>query len=353
VILSPARLQPVFSTRPWGSRSLAPHFPEKTGLAEPIGEAWLTGNDSRFANGPFAGRALGEAWRQMPAEWTGTAFNAKCDFPLLVKFLFTEDKLSVQVHPDDEHATRHEIDAGGRGKTEMWYALRARAGAEVMVGLKPEVTREDFQRCIDNGTAEDCLTRVPVRAGDAIFVPAGAAHTIGPGLLLCEIQQHSDITYRVYDYNRPDSSGKLRDLHIEKALHVMRFGPQKGGKIEPLRLTHGAITEAYLAACPYFVTEKWKFSEPFARKTDSAHFDLLIFLEGHGDFRWDHVNELRAAYRPTEVWLLPASLGDYRLAPASLTALLRTYVPRDLKEFVAQLAKRGVAESEISRLIHS
>ncbi len=247
-----------------------------------------------------------------------------CDFPLLVKFLFTEDKLSVQVHPDDEHASRHEIGAGGRGKTEMWYALRARPGAEVMVGLKPEVTREEIQRCIDNGTAEDCLTRVPVQAGDAIFVPAGAAHTIGPGLLLCEIQQHSDITYRVYDYNRPDSSGKLRDLHIEKALQVMRFGAQKGGKIEPLRLTHGAITETYLAACPYFVTEKWEFGEPLARSTDSAHFDILIFLEGHGDFRWayqkneqenEHQNDQHVAYRPTEVWLLPASLGDYRLAP--------------------------------------
>src|SRR6202046_417849 len=134
--------------------------------------------------------------------------------------------------------------------------MRAREGAEVMVGLKHGVNMEKFRRAIAEGTAEDCLEHIPVRAGDAIFVPAGAAHTIGPGLLLCEIQQHSDITYRVYDYNRPDSSGKLRDLHIEKALQVMRFGQQKGGKIEPVRVcSKESPQETFLAACPYFATE--------------------------------------------------------------------------------------------------
>ena len=341
----------MFSPRPWGSLSLAPHFPEQSGLAEPIGEAWMTGNQSRFANGPFAGKPLGEAWLEMPPDWTGTDISARHDFPLLVKFLFTEDKLSVQVHPGDEHAAQHEIAAGGRGKTEMWYALRARPGAEVMVGLKPELTPDEFRRCIENGTAEDCLTHVPVQSGDAIFVPAGAAHTIGPGLLLCEIQQHSDITYRVYDYNRPDSSGKLRELHIEKALQVMRFGPQKGGKIEPLRgPQHGGLTQTYLAACAYFVTEKWEFSAALARKTDPARFELLIFLEGHGELRW---NGAHAAYKPTEVWLLPAALGAYRLEPTSPTALLRTYVPQDLQKFAAELASRGVQPAGIERLVHS
>jgi mannose-6-phosphate isomerase len=340
----------VFSVRPWGSFSLAPHFPEKSGLAEPIGEAWMTGNESRFANGPFAGQKLGETWRRMPAEWTGTAVDAKHDFPLLVKFLFTEDKLSVQVHPDDEQAAKYEAEAGGRGKTEMWYALRARPGAEVLVGLDPEVTAEAFRRCIEDGTAEECLMHVPMRAGDAIFVPAGAAHTIGAGLLLCEIQQHSDITYRVYDYNRPDSSGKLRDLHIEKAMQVMRFGSQKGGKIQPVELKRGGITESYLAACRYFVTEKWEFSTTVNKATDAARFDLVIFLEGHGEFRW---KGQRAAYRPTEVWLLPAGLGEYRLEPTSQTALLRTYVPQDLQKFAAQLASYGASEPEIARLIHS
>jgi mannose-6-phosphate isomerase len=349
VKLSPARLEPVFSPRPWGSLSLAPHFPEQSGLAEPIGEAWMTGNDSRFANGPFAGQTLRNAWRAMPRQWAGTASDCKRDFPLLIKFLFTEAKLSVQVHPGDEQAAQFEPELGGRGKTEMWYMLRAQTGAEVMVGLKPDITADEFRRCIDNSTAEDCLTRIPVQAGDAIFVPAGAAHSIGPGLLLCEIQQHSDITYRVYDYNRADASGKLRDLHIDKALQVMRFGPQKGGKVEPVRVARRNAKENYLAACAYFVTEKWEFEGVLERRTHAMHFDILIFLEGHGQIR---CGDEQFAYRPTEVWMLPARLGEYQLEPASATSLLRTYVPPNLKEWVTELANHGVAKAELMRVLH-
>jgi mannose-6-phosphate isomerase len=350
VILSPARLEPVFSPRPWGSLSLAPHFPEQSGLAERIGEAWMTGNECRFANGAFAGQRLGDAWPKMRAEWAGTASDTSRDFPLLVKFLFTEDKLSVQVHPGDEHALELEAIEGARGKTEMWHALRAEPGAEVLVGLKPEVSPEDCRRAIENGTAEECLTHVPVNAGDTIFVPAGAAHTIGPGLLLCEIQQHSDITYRVYDYNRPDANGKLRPLHIEKAMKVMRFGPQKGGKVEPVSVQSGGMKKSYLSACTYFSTEKWEFSATVTEKTDPAHFDLLIFTEGQGDIRW---SQGRMAYGPTEVWLVPAALGEYRLEPAKPTSLLHTYVPCDLKELAAQIGREGATESEIVRVIHA
>ncbi len=140
----------------------------------------------------------------------GTKADRGSAFPLLVKFIFSEDKLSVQVHPDDEYAARHEKAAGGRGKTEMWYAVRARAGAEVLVGLKPGVNREKFEQSIGNGTAEECLERIAMREGDAVFVPAGTAHTIGAGLVLCEIQEHSDLTYRVYDYSRRDAQWPTR-----------------------------------------------------------------------------------------------------------------------------------------------
>jgi mannose-6-phosphate isomerase len=349
VILSPSRLEPVFSPRPWGSLSLAPHFPEKSGLAEPIGEAWMTGKECRFLNGPFAGQPLAEAWPKMPPSWTGTAVDSKRDFPLLIKFLFTEDKLSVQVHPGNEYAAQFESEAGGCGKTEMWYALRASPGAEVLVGLKPEITVDDFKLAIANGAAEESLNHIPVRAGEAIFVPAGAAHAIGPGLLLCEIQQHSDITYRVYDYNRPGTDGRMRALHIDKALGVMRFGPQTGGKIEPVQLKQGALTETYLAACPYFATEKWEFASEILKQTSPGHFDVLIFLSGRGTIRWgDHV----VAYGPTHVWIIPAALGKYRLKPDEETAALRTYVPRDVKEFAAHLVTEGIEESEILRLIH-
>ena len=154
------------------------------------------------------------------------------------------------------------------------------------MGLKPDVTREKFEKAIGDGTAEYCLEHVPVRAGEAIFVPARTAHTIGAGFVLCEIQQYSDLTYRVYDYNRRDASGKTRELHIEKALEVLRFGEQSGGKVDPVRIERGGVTETYLAACRYFATEKWEFEQGVAAASSREHFDLLIFLEGNGSIEW-------------------------------------------------------------------
>jgi mannose-6-phosphate isomerase len=349
VNLSPARLEPIFSLRPWGALSLAPLFPEKSNLTEPIGEAWMTGLECRFATGPFSGKKLGEAWREMNADWTGTAIDRNGNFPLLVKFLFTEEKLSVQVHPDDAYASRAEGSAGGRGKTEMWYVLRARPGAEVLGGLKPDVTPEKFKRAIADGTAEECLIHVPVRAGEAVFVPARTAHTIGAGLVLCEIQEYSDLTYRVYDYNRRDAQGKSRELHIEKALEVMQFGKQSGGKIEPLRIERGAVTETYFVACRYFATEKWEFAERVAAASSREHFDLVIFLEGAGDIEWDGK---RGTYGPAQVWVIPAALGAYQFSPQSRTSLLRTYVPSNMNEFVHRLEERGVDPRAWSRLVY-
>lgn len=347
--LCPARLEPGFSLRPWGARSLAPFFPAMSDLAQPVGEAWMTGNDSRFANGPFVGKTLAEAWPAMPAEWAGAGADRRGPFPLLVKFIFAEENLSVQVHPDDDYASRHEAAAGGRGKTEMWYALRARPGAEVRVGLKSSVTREAFVRAIAVGTAEDCLERIPLCSGDAVFVPAGTAHTIGPGLVLCEIQEHSDLTYRVYDYNRRDARGRARELHIAKALEVLRFGKQAGGKIEPVRLERSALAKTYLIACPYFAAEKWEFVGPVEAASSPAHFDLLIFLEGAGSIRFGGEG---AGYGPAQVWMIPAALGAYQLAPAARTSLLRTYVPNDMNELSRHLAEEGIGAAARSRLVH-
>jgi len=347
--LCPARLEPVFSPRPWGSRSLAPFFPDMSDVAEPIGEAWMTGNECRFANGPFTGRKLGEVWPEMPPEWTGIEVERVGDFPLLVKFIFPQDKLSVQVHPDDEYAARHEQAAGGRGKTEMWYAVNARPGAEVLVGLKPSVTREDFRRAITEGTAEDCLEHVPLRSGDAVFVPAGTAHTIGPGLVLCEVQQNSDLTYRVYDYNRRDAKGQSRPLHIEKALEVMRFSEQCGGKIVPVAKQRGSNVETYYAACRYFATAHWAIRKPIEAASLREHFDLLVFLEGHGHILW---RAERIQYAPAQVWLIPAALGKFEIVPGSYTSLLRTYVPGDLKELKHRFAEQGVSEEQWAQIVH-
>jgi mannose-6-phosphate isomerase len=353
VTLRPTRLQPIFSPRPWGVRSLAPFFPEKGNLAEPMGEAWMTGNECVFADGPFAGQRLGDAWPKMEAAWRGAALSGEGIFPLLTKFIFTAEKLSVQVHPDDEYARAHEAAAGGRGKTEMWYALRAAPGAEVLAGLKPTVTPAAFSQAIFDATAEDCLAHAPVAAGDAIFVPAQTAHTIGAGLILCEIQQHSDLTYRVYDYDRRDAQGRARELHVEKALAVIRFGEQISAKLEPLVMERQGVRETYFVACRYFATEKWEFGAPVARRTAPEHFDLLLTLEGRGEILWGDGGDrdTRAAYAPAQAWLLPATLGEFRLQPANATSLLRTYVPASAAEFGKQMEARGASGQEWKRLV--
>jgi mannose-6-phosphate isomerase len=345
---APARLAPVFLPRIWGARDLSPLFPERSHESEPIGEAWLTGNDCRFVTGEFSGRTLGEVWPTLPEEWTGTRLQGLARIPLLVKFIFPEEKLSVQVHPDDEYAEQHEAATGGIGKTEMWYVVSAREGAELRVGLLPEVTRESIGRAIADGTVENSLARIAVHAGDAVFVPAGTAHTICPGVVLCEIQQHSDLTYRVFDYNRVGADGKPRPLHIRQALNVMRFGEQSGGRCEPVRVTHGAVTETFFAACRHFATERWEFRERIAAVTSPEHFDLLIFLEGKGRIEFAGGG---APYAPAEVWLLPAGLGAYQLVPESASMLLRTYVP-DLNGFVQRLTDERVEEAAWSRVVH-
>src|SRR6202171_3650842 len=205
----------------------------------------------------------------------------------------------------------------------MWYVVTAREGAELRVGLKPDVTPESFRRAIADGTVEECLERVAVRAGDAVFVPAGTAHTICPGVVLCEIQQHSDITYRVFDYNRVGADGKPRPLHIRQALNVMHFGEQSGGRCEPVRVTHGAVTETFFAACRHFATERWEFHERIAAVTSPEHFDLLIFLEGKGRIEFAGGAE---AYAPAQVWLLPAGPGAHQLVPHSALVVFRTCV---------------------------
>lgn len=346
--ICPFRFEPLFFERIWGARSLAPFFPQARPGEEPIGEAWLTGNDCRIASEPFAGRKLGEVWPQLGPEWTGTRLAGAPQCPLLVKFIFPEDRLSVQVHPDDDYARRHEQAAGGIGKTEMWYTVSARPGTQVMVGLKPGVTSESFRRAITEGTAEDCVEHLPLAAGEAVFVPAGTVHTIGPGLVLCEIQEHSDLTYRVYDYNRRDAHGRSRPLHVEKAFEVIRFGPQRGGRIAPVVLERGPVKETYFAACRYFATEKWESASRIAAETSPEHCDLLIFLVGAGRLAW---GAGAVEFAPAQVWLLPAALGAYRLEPRQPAALLRTFVPDIEKDFIARLRRHGVEEAAWSRLV--
>lgn len=356
--LRPARLEPIFVPRIWGAKSLVPLFAEKNKLSEPIGEVWLTGNECRFAEGPFAGYKLNDVWRDMPQEWAGTHFQsdakARADFPLLVKFLFPADKLSVQVHPHDEYAQKHEAASGGVGKTEIWYAVAAKPESEVFVGLKPGVTRQVFRRAIDEGNVENCLNRVPVAVGDAVFVPAGTAHTIGAGSVLCEIQQNSDITYRVHDYNRRQKDGTPRPLHVNKAMDVLNFDRQRGGIVKGARASaHGAEITHFIAN-KYFALEKWQFANPVDLRTETEHFELWMVVAGHGRIAWGakagNSNHGESEYHPGEAWFVPAAQASWRIEPAARTTMLHIYVP-DLARYAAQLGALGISEDDIAQVV--
>jgi len=239
--LSPFRLAPYFRTRPWGFQNLQPWYDYKTD-GEPIGEVWLTGEMCTADTGPLHGLSLAEITRLHRTFLLGPG-PAGRSFPLLIKLLFPKDKLSVQVHPDDALAQSY---GEPRGKTECWYALDAQPGAAVALGLRPGVTREQLARAVEDHSLESLLAMVPVSKGDLLFVEAGTVHAMGPGLVVLETQQTSDLTYRLYDYGSP------RELHLEKgfaALHLQT----RAGKVAPQPIdSHSVLIDER-----YFHIERW------------------------------------------------------------------------------------------------
>ncbi len=302
----PFRIEPIFSPRLWGARSLAPLFPEKSNLTEPLGEAWLTGVDCRIANGPFAGKTLGQAWKEMTTAWRGLEFQDEADFPLLLKFIFPTDKLSIQVHPDD---------------------------ARLLAGLKPGTTKDTFLAELADHSIEELFLSYEVHAGDTFFIPAGMPHTIGPNMVICEVQEYSDLTYRLYDYDRRDPNGKPRELHVGKALEVINFGPSASGKVEPRpHLIANMKLGEYLVDCPYFSTERLEFEDLVHFKmlpSPPIRFSLWVFLEGEGVVGWScnphdmyRYNSGDFQYKQGECWLVPAVLASHGYYPKKKTSVL-------------------------------
>jgi len=237
--------------------------------------------------------------------------------------------------------------AGSRGKTEMWHIIAAEPHAELLLGLKPGVTRDLFLNAVAKGTVEQLLLRYPVRAGETYFVPAGTQHAICPGMIVCEVQEYSDLTYRVYDYGRVDSAGKSRELHIEKALQVTAFEGTRSGKVLPLPLHSPDANKHLLAACPFFATERWECDRTTFVEGDLVEFQLLVFLRGAGKL---HDAEGAYPYKPGQAWFLPASLEMTTLQPNEPTSLLRVTVP-DAKLLERQLVNLGFSPTEVSRVV--
>jgi mannose-6-phosphate isomerase len=283
----------------------------------------------------------------LPADWRGPRCLTMQDFPLLVKFIFPTDKLSIQVHPDDAYASVHEAAAGGRGKTEMWHIVSAEPGAGLLLGLKAGVTKKEFSAALGSQALADLFQEHAVEVKDTFFVPARVPHSIGGGMVVCEVQQYCDLTYRVYDYGRVDPQGKPRELHIDKAMEVIDFGGRRMQSVPPLQWASQNMEILLLAACQYFATERWNMGELFTAQPKTDAFNLLTFLSGAGTMSWDGG---KSQYQPGECWFMPASLRSYTLIPAGETSLIRTFVP-DLNALRPNLRMLGIAEAKISDVV--
>ena len=264
--IGPFRLRPSFSERVWGRRDLRPWY-DRSNLPEAIGEAWLTGPESVIETGPLAGLTLAEAVRRHAKAIVGVD-GGTAEFPLLIKLLFPNEKLSVQVHPNDAQA---QALGQPRGKTECWYVLAAEPGAEVALGLKPGVGRAQVEASVVNHSMEQLLNMVPVSVGEMVFVDAGTIHAIGPGVTLLETQQTSDITYRMYDYARP------RELHLQQGLDVMQTGT-RAGKVTPVE-REGSVR---LIEEQYFTVDRYDLAPETPAELPGWSVGCLVAIDGSG-----------------------------------------------------------------------
>ncbi|HZU69347.1 MAG TPA: type I phosphomannose isomerase catalytic subunit [Ktedonobacteraceae bacterium] len=328
--LHPIRLEASLHETIWGGRRLEQNGWKCLPAHKAIGESWETELNTIAQNEPYAGMTLKALVEELGTDLLGEQCVAMVGkrFPLLAKFIDANDKLSVQVHPDDEYAARFE--QGKLGKTEFWYVLDAEPGATVVHGFKARTSRDEVQQAIESVRLEELLHHETVAAGDVIFVPAGTVHAIGAGVLLYEVQEYSDITYRMYDYGRKDAAGKTRELHIEQALNVSRYEQSPSVKVQPAIMAGGTgYTERCLVACPYFVTRELIFQHdtPHGYMKDKTRGSCIILssLGAQGAIRYGKNFEYGEVFSPGQTIVVPAGLGEFCIEGPG--RLLLSYVP--------------------------
>ncbi|MBN1311366.1 MAG: class I mannose-6-phosphate isomerase [Anaerolineae bacterium] len=322
--LYPLTFTPVLKDYIWGGRNL-----EKLGRDLPegtIAESWeIAGHEDGTTvvdNGPFAGKKLTDVHTELGLALIGHSNNwaqERGKFPLLIKLLDANRPLSVQVHPNDAYALSHE--GNELGKTEMWVVLHAEPGAEVILGVKKDTTPQAFRQALEEGRLEPYLHHVSVKAGDHICVPAGTLHAIMGGLIIAEIQQNSNTTYRVYDWNRVGADGKPRPLHVDKALDVINFDQVEPGLSPPEPISESdGVRRSRLCSNTYFVTERVEMAKGTIYRGSCSGDSLEIWGVVEGNVVIDAVS-----LRAVRFALLPAALGDFTVTALSKTTLLRTY----------------------------
>ncbi len=314
-------MHPLFDPRPWGTQDLSPIYPGHR-FEEKIGEAWLTGDNCKVANGPLRGKSLSELSERYGRELIGSSARNAKQFPLLMKFLFPHEKLSVQVHPDDAGAQKI---GQACGKTECWYVAHAKPGAQVGLGLKSGVTLEQFEAAIHDQRAEELLNWLNVFPGEMIYVAGGTVHTLGPGSIIVETQQQSDTTYRLYDYGRP------RELHLKEGLASVKEKVASGKVVRaaPAPINGGRNVYSPMIAARHFTVDLYdlKDAQEFQTNSDSGgtSVQILVAVEGCGIVECDGMESVTLA--KGDAVAVPAAIGKFRVRPQWSIELLKSSVP--------------------------
>ncbi|WP_428817412.1 type I phosphomannose isomerase catalytic subunit [Clostridium butyricum] len=309
----PIKFENLYYERIWGGKDLEKfrnNVPEGV-----IGESWdiacHKNGTGKVANGELKGKGFDEVIKEYGNKFLGNSISIDEDFPLLIKLITAKDKLSVQVHPNDEYAKKVENDLG---KTEAWYVVDAEEGASLIVGTK-DCDKETFKKAIEDGNLDKYLNKIPVKKGDFFYVQSGLVHAICEGILIAEIQQSSDTTYRVYDYNRG------REIHVEKALDVIDFS-LKGENTQGITIKNDGYDKTYLCLGEYFTIQKYEVNTSVKEASDEDRFYLFTCVDGKGTIKYNGGEEKISM---GDSIFIPASLGEYELC--GKFTLLKSYVP--------------------------
>ena len=322
-ILYPLKFQPILKDKIWGGKKIA-QLQISNETSEKTGEAWILSGveneETTVVNGFLADNTINELIEIYMAELVGeknfeTFGNV---FPLLYKIIDANEDLSIQVHPNDEVAQKH---GNSNGKSEMWYILQAEQNAEIILGFNRDMNPSEFLKNVEKQTVLDILSRQKVQVGDAYYIPSGCIHAIRKGILLAEIQQTSDLTYRIWDWNRVDENGKSRELHLEHALDAIDYNARNDGGIRSQSAVNGT---APLIKNPYFYTNEIVLTQGIEKDyTDLDSFVTLLCVKGQGTLIANHTEiEIKTG----ELVLIPASINTVRIFPRNSIRLLETYI---------------------------
>lgn len=304
------KFEPLLKQTLWGGDKIIP-FKNLKDKLENVGESWeisgVKDNETIVAEGKDKGKSLNQLVREQKGQLVGEDNYQRFgdEFPLLIKFIDARQDLSIQVHPTDEIAHRQ---GKSRGKTEMWYALESTPGAQLYNGLKQQITPEQYKQMVENDTITDALARYDVSEGDVFFIPAGRIHAIGAGCFVAEIQQTSDVTYRIYDFKRKDKNGNYRELHTELAAESIDYTVLPNYRAEYERTKNEGVQ---VATCPYFTTAVYDLTEPMTLDyTELDSFVILIAVKGEGTIT---ANGEATTFRMGDTILLPATTGEVKV----------------------------------------